>query len=40
MAKSEYGFVKFIVRPLWSLLSRFLDDKLQESIDNLDETII
>lgn len=40
MAKQESGFFKFIVRPLWFSLSKFMEDKLQESVDNLDDTII
>ena len=40
MAKSETGFFKFIVRPLWAVMSKFAEDRLKESIDNLDYTII
>ncbi|CAD8154379.1 unnamed protein product [Paramecium octaurelia] len=40
MAKSEVGFFKFIVRPLWAVMSKFVEDRLQESIENLDYTII
>jgi len=40
MAKSEAGFFKFIVRPLWNSMSKFLEDKLKESVDNLDDTIV
>ncbi|CAD8077401.1 unnamed protein product [Paramecium sonneborni] len=40
MAKSEVGFFKFIVRPLWSIMSKFAEDRLQQSVDNLEQTIV
>ncbi|CAD8073508.1 unnamed protein product [Paramecium primaurelia] len=40
MAKSEVGFFKFIVRPLWSIMSKFTEDRLQQSVDNLEQTIV
>ncbi|CAK91630.1 unnamed protein product (macronuclear) [Paramecium tetraurelia] len=40
MAKSEMGFFKVIVRPLWFTLNTFFDGFLQQSITNLDNTII
>ncbi|CAD8079707.1 unnamed protein product [Paramecium sonneborni] len=40
MAKSEIGFFTFIVRPLWTVMSKFLEDRLKDNIDNLDNTII
>lgn len=36
LSKSEMGFFKFIVRPLYSALSKFLEDKLQDRVGNLD----
>ncbi|CAD8126757.1 unnamed protein product [Paramecium sonneborni] len=40
MAKSEMGFFKVIVRPLWFTLNAFFDGFLHQSITNLDTTII
>jgi calcium/calmodulin-dependent 3',5'-cyclic nucleotide phosphodiesterase len=40
MAKSEMGFLKFIVRPLYALTSVLLEDRLQKDVANLDESII
>jgi hypothetical protein len=40
MAKSEIGFCKVIVRPLYALLSWALEGGLQDCIDNIDETIL
>ncbi|CAK80218.1 unnamed protein product (macronuclear) [Paramecium tetraurelia] len=40
MAKSEVGFFKFIVRPLWSIMSKFAEDRLQKSVENLEQTIL
>ncbi|CAD8156083.1 unnamed protein product [Paramecium octaurelia] len=40
MAKSEMGFFKVIVRPLWFTLNAFFDGYLHQSITNLDNTII
>jgi hypothetical protein len=39
MAKSEIGFCKVIVRPLYAILSRALDNQLDECLKNIDETI-
>ena len=40
MAKSDMGFFKVIVRPLYDLMNQFLGGTMQECIDNLDDTII
>ncbi|CAD8195288.1 unnamed protein product [Paramecium pentaurelia] len=40
LSKSEIGFYKFFVRPLYVSLSKFMDHQLQDRIDNIDETII
>ena len=40
MAKSETGFFKFIVRPLWKCLSDFFNNELDHCVNNLDNTII
>jgi hypothetical protein len=40
LSKSEIGFLKVIVRPLHVTLSKFLNDGLQELIENIDESII
>lgn len=40
LSKSEIGFYKFIVRPLYVSLSKFLENQLDDRIKNLDETII
>ncbi|CAD8115521.1 unnamed protein product [Paramecium sonneborni] len=40
LSKSEIGFYKFIVRPLYVSLSSFMDNQLQDRIENIDETII
>ncbi|CAD8115421.1 unnamed protein product [Paramecium primaurelia] len=40
LSKSEIGFYKFIVRPLYVSLSNFMDNQLQDRVDNIDETII
>jgi hypothetical protein len=40
MAKAEMGFLKFIVRPLYGAISSFLENKLKECVENLDENII
>ncbi|CAD8201785.1 unnamed protein product [Paramecium pentaurelia] len=39
MAKQEAGFFKFIVRPLWQSMSKYLDNRLQKQVEYLDETI-
>lgn len=39
LAKSEIGFIKFIVRPLWINLNQFLQDDLKQCTDNLEENI-
>ncbi len=40
MAKAEMGFLKFIVRPLYGAICNFLDNKLKECVDNLDDNIV
>lgn len=40
MAKSEMGFLKFIVRPLYAATSYLLEDRLKKEVENLDESII
>lgn len=40
LSKSEIGFLKVIVRPLHVTLSKFLNDGLEELIENIDESII
>ena len=32
LAKGEMGFFKFIVKPLWVLLNKFVDNDLKEQI--------
>lgn len=39
LARSEVGFINAIVRPLWSLLNKFLGDDLDEPTLNLSRNI-
>lgn len=39
LAKSEIGFIKFIVRPLWINLNSFLQDDLKQCVNNLEDNI-
>lgn len=40
MSKSEFGFLKAIVRPIYENLSKVLDNRLVECLDNLDRSIM
>lgn len=37
IAKQEIGFIKFIIRPLWGEVNNFMENALQECVDNVDE---
>ncbi len=39
-AKSENGFFKVIVRPMYEIMNRIVDNAMDSCLNNLDETII
>ena len=39
-AKSENGFFKVIVRPMYEIMNRIVDNAIDSCLNNLDETII
>ena len=40
MAKQEIGFLNFIIKPTFSLMNKFLEEKLQFTVDNIENNVL